>query len=101
MLTLYDWIYGIAQLTTVFLSIIAGLIALSLVKESTQHAMMGAWKYLIVSVVVFAAVEVFGALSSFGVYRTPYLTHVLTSVVLVFFIAAVVRQREINKGWVE
>jgi len=101
MLTLYDWIYGIAQLTVIFLSVIAGIISLSLFKETREHAMMAAWKFLIMAVVLFAVIEVFGALAAFGVYKSPFITHVLTSVTLVFLIGALIRQIMINKGWVE
>jgi len=101
MLTLYDWVYGIAQLTAVFLSIIAGFVALSLIKESREHKMMVAWKYLIFSVVFFAAGEIFGALESFGIHRSEFATHVLASLTLVCLIAALSRQVLVNKGWVE
>jgi len=101
MLTLYDWIYGISQLTAVFLSVIAGLIAISLFKESHEHAVLGAWKYLIAMVVVFAGIEVLGALASFGIYRSPFLTHVGASFVLLFLIAGLLKQININKGWFE
>lgn len=99
MLTLYDWIYGIAQLTAAFLAILAGIISLSMIRASRKYESLSAWKYLIVALVLFSVVEVLGSLTVFGVYSTPHLTHITVSVLLLFFIAALNRQIDVNKGW--
>jgi len=98
MLTPYDWIYGIAILTAVFLSIVAGIIAMSMFAKATQRKYLSAWKFLIIALVLFAFEEVFGALKVFGVWSTPWLTHVIPSFILVFLIAALLRQINISKG---
>ncbi len=98
MLTPYDWVYGIAIITTVFLSLIAGVIALSLFEKATQRKYLGAWKPLIIALVLFTAEEVFGALKVFGVWSTPWLTHVLPSFILIFLIAALLKQINITRG---
>ena len=98
MLTPYDWIYGIAILTAVFLSIVAGVIALSLFEKSTQRKYLGAWKPLIVALVLFAFEEIFGALKVFGIWSTPWITHFIPSVILVFLIAALLKQINITRG---
>ena len=101
MLTLYDWIYGIAQLAAAFLSIIAGVIALSMFRAARQQKILSAWKLIIIALVLFTIEEILGALKTFGVYSTPYLTHVVPSFILAFLIAALVKQKNINRGWTE
>ncbi|MDO8660901.1 MAG: hypothetical protein Q7K43_03360 [Candidatus Woesearchaeota archaeon] len=97
--TTFEWAYGIAQIATVFLSVVAGVIALSMFKKSANNGLLKAWRWLIVSLVFFSIVEIFGALRTFGIYESPFLTHVLTSVVLLSLIASVTIQLSINRGW--
>ncbi|MFQ5620751.1 MAG: hypothetical protein ACE5FT_02830 [Candidatus Nanoarchaeia archaeon] len=101
MLTPYDWMYGIAQLAALFLAIFAALFAISMFRTSRQFAMLKAWKWMIGAVVLFAVEELLGTLKTFGVFSTPHLTHVVPSFVMIFLIAALIKQIEINKGWVE
>lgn len=89
------------MLTNVFLSIVAGFIALSMFKLARERKYLKAWKPLIVALVFFAVLEVFGALKIFGIWSTPWLTHVLASVILVLFIWALINQIYIAKGCVE
>ena len=100
-LTPIDWFYGIAQLAAAFLSIIAGMIALSLFNVSKRNKHLKAWRYLIIALVLFAVEEVLGGLKTFGVYSTPHLTHIVPSFILIFLIAALIKQVSINKGWLE
>lgn len=99
MLTPYDWVYGIAIVTSVFLSIIAGFLALTMFEHTHQRKHLAAWGPLIMALVLFAAEEVFGALKVFGVWSTPWLTHVIPSFILVFLIAALLKQINITKGY--
>jgi len=101
MLTVYDWIYGIAQLAAAFLSIIAGFIAISIFKASHKQKLLKAWKMLVVALVLFAVEEILGALKTFGVYSTPHLTHIVPSFLLVFLIAALIIQINVNRGLVK
>ncbi len=100
-LTLYDWAYGIAQFAASFLSVVAGLIALTIFYKSFKIKILRAWRYLIPALVLFAIVEVVGALKTFGVYSTPYLTHLLTGFILAFLIIAIVVQTNLKMGWVK
>lgn len=97
MLSLYDWIYGTAVLTALFLSFIAGFIAVTLFKSSGKRN-LGAWKYMIVALILFAFEEFFGSLKVFGIFHTAWITHVIPSFILVFLIAAIVKQINITKG---
>ncbi len=101
MLTGYEWIYGIAQLATAFLSIIAGFIAIGMIGKAHQQKLFRAWRFLLFALVLFTLEEIFGSLKTFGIYSTPHLTHVIPSFILVFLIAALVAQIQINKGWTE
>lgn len=99
--TAYDWIYGIAQFSAAFLSIIAGIIALTMFKAAREQKLLKSWQYLLIALLLFAVEEVIGALQTFGIYSTPHLTHVLPFFILLFVIAAVITQINIAKGWVE
>jgi len=98
MLTPYDWVYGISALTAVFLSLIAGFLALSMFDHASQRKHLAAWKPLIFALVLFAVEEVVGALKIFGIWSTPWLRHVIPSLILVFLIAALIKQIYITKG---
>jgi len=101
MLTPYDWIYGIATITAVFLSVIAGFLALTMFEHAHQRKHLAAWKPLIIALVLFAVEEVLGALKVFNIWSTPWLTHVIPSFILVFLIAALLKQINITRGYGE
>jgi len=98
MLTVYDWVYGITTLTVVFLSIIAGFIAITMFETTRQRKYLSAWKYLLVALILFAIEELVGTMKIFGIWSTPWLTHVIPSFILVFLIAALLRQIDITRG---
>jgi len=98
MLTAYDWVYGIANITAVILAIIAAFIALMIYDRTRDTKILGAWKYLLIALGLFVIQEILGALKTFGVYSTPHLTHVLPGVILVFVIAALIKQINITRG---
>ena len=100
LLTTYDWIYGITQIAAVILSLIAGAIAISLFRAAVRRKSLGAWRFLSITLILFAFEEVLGTLQVFGVYQTPYLTHVVPTLILGFLIAALVKQITINEGCV-
>jgi hypothetical protein len=99
LLTIYDWIYGIAQISAVVLVIIAGFIAVSLFSSVKKSKYLHSWKWMIGAMILFAVVEIIGILKTFGIFRTPFLTHILPGVILAFVIVAVVIQININRGW--
>lgn len=99
-LTSYDWIYGIAQITAVSLSIIAGAIAISLFRNS-QTQTLRAWNYLIIGLILFTIEEILGGLRTFGVWNPGFLTHVVPSLILTFIITSLVAQINVNRGWMK
>jgi len=98
MLTTYDWIYGSCQIGAVVLSIIAGITAVSMLKESRKKSLR-AWKYLLWALIFFMLEEILGAMKTFGIWSTPWLTHVLPGVILAFLIAALITQIQVTKGY--
>lgn len=99
MLTVYDWVYGIANLTAVILAIIAAFIAISLYDRTREKKILGAWKYLLISLGLFIIQEILGALKVFGIFSTPHLTHILPGFILLFLIAALIKQINITRGY--
>ncbi len=97
-LTVYDWVYGTAAIGVVFLSIVAGILAISLFKQAFKNDEMRAWRFLIFTLIFFAVEESVGALKIFRLYVTPHLTHVIPGLILATMIAALVNQIYINKG---
>lgn len=100
MLTIYDWVYGISQISAVILVIIAGFIAVSLFSSTKKNKNLHAWKWMIIAVILFAVVEILGILKTFGIYSTPFLTHVLPGFILGCLIIALIVQININRGWI-
>ena len=94
---LVDYLTGVFQIANVFLSVVAGLIALTLFRHTKKKDHL-AWAPLIIVLVLFALEEIVGALRSFDIWSTAYLTHVIPSVLLGFLIWALVRQIEISRG---
>lgn len=99
MLTIYDWIYGSGQIGSVILSIFAGFIALTMFRHAHERRLLRAWRYLIWALVFFAIEELVGALKTFGIWSTPWLTHVLPGIILVLLIAAIIIQIQVTKGY--
>ncbi len=99
MLTIYDWVYGSGQIGAVILSFVAGGIALSMFKAARQRRLLRAWRFLIWALVLFVIVETVGALRTFGVWSSPWLTHVLVSMILGFLIAALIVQIQAPTGY--
>lgn len=99
-LTTYDWIYGVAQFAAAFLAVIAVLIALTMFRKAEEKPLK-AWKFLLLGVIFFAVEEVVGALETFGVLETQYLTHVIPGIIIGLLITALVIQTNIARGWLK
>lgn len=76
------YLEGILKIANLFLSLVAGLIAISLIKSSTKKNYLKPWYILITVLVLFAFQQVLGALRAFEVYSTPYLTHIVPTLML-------------------
>lgn len=87
-----QYLEGMLKIANVFLSIVAGFIAISLFKASHQSKYLKPWKLLIIALVLFAVQEVLGALRAFDIYSTPHLTHIVPTAILGFLIYALILQ---------
>lgn len=85
-----EFITGTLQITAATLSVVAGIIAISLFKVSHENVGLRAWKYLIIALVLFAIEEVIGALVSFKIINPTFLTHVIPAGIVGFLIAALI-----------
>jgi len=93
----YLYIYGTLQIANLFLAVVAGTMAATLFQISHQRSHLRPWKVLIVSLILFAILEIIGALRSFGIYSSPFLTHTITSVIVALLIVALVMQMRIGE----
>lgn len=83
-----DFTEGMLKIANLILSFVAGFIALSFFKESHERRGLRAWKVMVIVLFLFVVQQVLGALRAFGIYTSPFLTHVNVSVLLLFFIYA-------------
>lgn len=91
------YVDGVLQIANLFLSIVAGMVAISLFKASKEDKLLAAWKPLIIVLILFAGEMVLGALWAFNIYRTPHLTHVGASVIMLLVIYALNKQLVISR----
>ncbi len=83
---------GILKLSNVFLSLIAGAIALSLLALSAKKKQVGTWRLWVYALVLFAILEIFGALRAFNIFESPFITHIIPTVILGLIISALIMQ---------
>ncbi len=93
-----DYLEGLLKLVNVFLSIIAGVIAITLFKVSNQRKHLRPWKILIIVLVLFAIQEIFGALRAFDIFESPYLTHIIPTAMLGLLIITLLFQIGVHKS---
>ncbi len=101
--TLYEWLYGVAQIAAAVLAIIVGIICVPLFVKS-KTATLRSWRLLTLALILFVIEQVIGGLRTFGVIPNTgfwvYSVHVIVSGILALLIAAIVVQIQINRGWV-
>lgn len=88
---------GLLKIANLVLSMIAAIIALSLIKASTEKRYLKPWLALIIALFFFMIQEILGALRAFDIFETPYLTHIVPTFILGFLIFAVTYQINIKK----
>ncbi len=91
-----DFTTGVLKIANIFLSIVAGLIAATLFAVSKKKDLRP-WRPLAVVLILFALQEVLGALRSFDIYSSSWITHVNVSIMLLLLIYALVLQINIVK----
>ena len=93
-----QYLEGILKVANLVLALIAGAIAISLIKVSKKRKELNAWILLIVALVFFAIQEILGALRAFKIFESSYLTHIVPTVILALLIIALIKQIDIQKG---
>lgn len=94
-----SYIDGVLQIAVVFLSMVAGIVAISLFKVSHKQEHLKPWKPLIFALVLFAIEEILGALAAFNIYKSSYLTHIIPSAILLILIYSLFLQIMEAKKW--
>ena len=77
-----QYLEGILKIANVFLAVVAGIIALWLLRHSHKKKYTKAWYLLSGALVLFAVQEILGALRAFQIFSSPYLTHIVPTVIL-------------------
>lgn len=93
-----SYIEGILKIANLFLAVVAGGIALSMFSHAWKKVELRAWKPLIIALVLFVVQQILGALRAFGIFQSPFLTHINVSLLLAFLIWALVLQIGVVKG---
>jgi hypothetical protein len=86
------YIEGILKIANLFLSVVAGFIAISLFKATKKQDYLKPWYLLIIVLVLFAVQEVLGALRAFEIYSNPYITHIVPTIMLGLLIWTLILQ---------
>ena len=92
MIEIVQYLEGILKIANLFLAIVAGVIAIGLFRVSQQRKMLHPWRFLIAALVFFAIQQVLGALRAFAIYESPFLTHIVPTIILAFLITALILQ---------
>ena len=88
-----NFVEGIFKIANLFLSLIAGILAISLFKLSVKKKKnLTPWKVLIIALIFFVIQETLGALRAFSIFESPYLTHVVPTIILGLLIIALALQ---------
>jgi hypothetical protein len=90
-----DYIEGVLKIANVILSLVAGYIGVMIFRLSHRRELR-AWKILIFALALFLVQEILGALRAFGIYSSPFLTHVVPSALLCLLIYALAMQMHIH-----
>ena len=91
------FIEGIVKIANFIIAIIAGAVTLSLIRHAEEYKVLRAWKVLIVVLILFVVQQVLGALRAFQIFTSSFLTHIIPSFMLGFFIWAIVIQMGVVK----
>lgn len=86
-----NFLEGIIKISNIILSLIAGLFALSLFKVTSKKSLFP-WKILIIALIFFVFQEILGALRAFKIYNSPFLTHIVPTIILGLLIFALTLQ---------
>ena len=87
-----EYLAGVLHVAIIFLSVVAGIFAASLLRVSHEAKQLSPWKYLIVALILFGVEEILGALISFRIILPTFLTHLLPTIILILMLIALREQ---------
>jgi len=93
-----QYLVGILKIANLVLAFVAGILGLSLIKVSRKKKELNAWVLLIIALIFFAIQMILGALRAFKIFETPYLTHIVPTIIVAFLMVALIKQIDIQKG---
>ncbi len=91
-----QYLEGLIKIANVFLAIVAGTIAISILHVAHNKKSMRPWKFLIGALVLFSVQQILGALRAFQIFTSPFLTHIVPTAILGFLIAAIIQQIQLS-----
>ncbi len=92
-----QYLEGLLKIANLVLAFIAGVTGIILIRVSRRRKELNAWILLIVALIFFAIQEILGALRAFGIFESPYLTHIIPTIILALLIIALLKQINIQK----
>ncbi|NQU78940.1 hypothetical protein HQ545_04180 [Candidatus Woesearchaeota archaeon] len=92
-----EYIEGVLKIANIVFSLLAGIIAIFLFRASKKYE-YGSWKLLMFALLLFAVQQILGALRAFSIFSSPYLTHIVPTLILVILIIAILHQIQLNKA---
>ncbi|MBW2989158.1 hypothetical protein KY358_02450 [Candidatus Woesearchaeota archaeon] len=93
-----QYLEGILKITNLILASVAGIIGITMIKVSKKKKRLNAWVLLVIALVFFAVQEILGALRAFNIFESPYLTHIVPTIILVFLMIALFKQINIDNS---
>ena len=85
-----EYYEGVIKIANIFLSVVAGVIAMNIFRVSRKNRFLKPWYILVFVLILFAVQEILGALRAFNIYSTPHLTHIVPTIILGLLIWALV-----------
>jgi len=84
------YINAIIESTIFFLSIFTIILAISMFKESKREIYLLPWKFMISGIVFLGIFEIVSVLRTFEIYENPYLTKIITAIILISMLIALI-----------
>ncbi|MBS3107087.1 hypothetical protein J4419_05515 [Candidatus Woesearchaeota archaeon] len=82
-----EFLEGALKLTNLVLALVAGYLSVRIYSMSRRKDLLP-WKILAVALLFFMVQQILGALRAFGLYTSPFLTHIVPTIILGLLILA-------------
>lgn len=92
-----QYLDGILKIANLFLSIVAGYFAITIISMRGKKKELIPWKVLSFALIFFAVQQALGALRAFNIFSSPYLTHIVPTIILGLLIFCLTLQINLYK----